>query len=112
MGRAAVPPGQPGPNRHTRPRPGGGEHLTARHWLIGRGISAQGKFLWVTCGVCGHSVDVGAELGAGPAGDEAMRAVARAYLAFARREARGRSASYEALAECVAADTALVGFIA
>jgi hypothetical protein len=55
---------------------------------------------------------VGAEPGAGPAGDEATGAVARAYLAFARREARGRSASYEALAECVAADAALIGFIA
>lgn len=39
-------------------------------------------------------------------------AVVRAYRAFARREARGRSAEYEALAESVAADAALVGFIA
>jgi hypothetical protein len=36
----------------------------------------------------------------------------RAYQAFARREARGRSAEYEALAESVAGDAALVGFIA
>jgi len=67
----------------------------------------------LTLGVCGHSVDVVAEPGAPAAGDgEAMRAVARDYRAFARREARGRSAPYEALAEGVAEDSALVGFIA
>jgi hypothetical protein len=49
---------------------------------------------------------------AGPASDEATREVARAYRAFARREARGRSAEYEALAESVAGDAALAGFIA
>jgi hypothetical protein len=38
--------------------------------------------------------------------------VVRAYQAFARREARGRSAAYQALAEPVAADPALVAFIA
>ena len=36
----------------------------------------------------------------------------RSYRDFARREARGRSAAYEALAESVADDRALVGFIA
>jgi hypothetical protein len=36
----------------------------------------------------------------------------QAYRAFARREARGRSAAYEALAESVADDEAMVGFIA
>jgi hypothetical protein len=41
-----------------------------------------------------------------------MEAVARAYRDFARQEARGRSAEYEALAESVAGDAALVGFIA
>ena len=40
-----------------------------------------------------------------------MDAVARAYRAFARQEARGRSAEYEALAESVADDATLVGFI-
>jgi len=49
---------------------------------------------------------------AGPADDEAVDAVVRAYRAFARREARGRSAAYEALAESVASDVALTGFIA
>jgi len=38
--------------------------------------------------------------------------VARTYRAFGRLEARGRSAAYEALAESVADDTALVSFIA
>ena len=41
-----------------------------------------------------------------------MDAVAWAYRDFARQEARGRSAEYEELAESVAADAALVGFIA
>lgn len=31
----------------------------------------------------------------GPGSDDAMRAVVQAYRAFARREARGRSAAYE-----------------
>jgi hypothetical protein len=47
-----------------------------------------------------------------PAGNDAARAVVRAYQAFARREARGRSAAYEALAESVARDPALLAFIA
>jgi hypothetical protein len=55
---------------------------------------------------------VGTVTSAGSASDEATREVARAYRAFARREARGRSAEYEALAESVAGDAALVGFIA
>jgi hypothetical protein len=46
------------------------------------------------------------------AGDDALTAVARTYREFARLEARGRSAVYEALAESVADDTALVSFIA
>ena len=46
------------------------------------------------------------------AGDDAATAVARTYRRFARLEARGRSAAYEALAESVASDTALVSFIA
>ena len=41
-----------------------------------------------------------------------MTAVQQTYRLFARREARGRSAAYESLAESVADDTALVGFIA
>jgi hypothetical protein len=45
-------------------------------------------------------------------GDDPVGAVARAYRRFARREARGRSAAYEALAESVADDAALAGFIA
>jgi len=39
-------------------------------------------------------------------------AVARTYRTFARAEARGRSAAYEALAEAVAGDAALVSFVA
>jgi hypothetical protein len=46
------------------------------------------------------------------AGDDAVTAVARAYQVFARREARGRSAAYESLAESVAKDAALTRFIA
>jgi Uncharacterized protein conserved in bacteria (DUF2332) len=46
------------------------------------------------------------------AGDDAATAVARTYRDFGRLEARGRSAAYEALAESVAGDTALVSFIA
>jgi hypothetical protein len=49
---------------------------------------------------------------AGPAGNDAIRGVMRDYRAFARAEARGRSAAYEALAESVADDAALVDFIA
>jgi len=55
---------------------------------------------------------------AGPLGNDAMTpndamtAVIRAYQTFAGREARGRSAAYEALAESVASDAALAGFIA
>ena len=48
----------------------------------------------------------------GSAGHDAVRAVVRSYRDVARREARGRSAAYEALAESVAGDRALVGFIA
>src|ERR1700742_4664843 len=48
----------------------------------------------------------------GPAGNSATETVVRAYQAFARREARGRSAAYEVLAESVARDPALVAFIA
>ena len=39
-------------------------------------------------------------------------AVARVYLAFARQEARGRSAAYESLAEAVAGDQGLTGYVA
>jgi hypothetical protein len=46
------------------------------------------------------------------AGDDVVTAVARTYRQFARLEARGRSAAYEAPAESVAGDTALVRFIA
>ena len=45
-------------------------------------------------------------------GDDAAMAVARTYRRFGRLEARGRSAAYETLAEAVADDAALVGFIA
>src|SRR6516164_2292418 len=48
----------------------------------------------------------------GQPGDDAVTAVAGTYRAFARLEARGRSAAYEALAESVAGDAALAGFIA
>ena len=44
--------------------------------------------------------------------DDATTAVARTYRAFARLEAQGRSAAYEALADSVAGDAALAGFIA
>ncbi len=44
--------------------------------------------------------------------NDQVTAVAEAYRAFARREARGRSAEYESLAESVADDPAVVGFIA
>ena len=39
-------------------------------------------------------------------------AVAKAYRLFAQQEARGRSAAYESLAESVAGDTAVAGFVA
>jgi len=45
-------------------------------------------------------------------GDDAAMAVARTYRRFGRLEAQGRSAAYEALAESVAGDAALVSFIA
>ncbi len=41
-----------------------------------------------------------------------MAEVERTYLGFARREARGRSAAYEALAESVADDAAVAAFVA
>jgi hypothetical protein len=41
-----------------------------------------------------------------------VTAIAETYRLFARREARGRSAAYESLAESVADDAAVVGFIA
>jgi hypothetical protein len=41
-----------------------------------------------------------------------VTAVQQTYRLFARREARGRSAAYESLAESVADDAALAGFIA
>lgn len=44
--------------------------------------------------------------------NDRLTAVAQAYRVFARREARGRSAEYERLAESVADDPAVVGFIA
>ena len=46
------------------------------------------------------------------AGDDSVTAVAEAYRLFARREARGRSPAYEALAEAVADDDAVTGFVA
>ena len=46
------------------------------------------------------------------AADDSVTAVAEAYRLFARREARGRSAVYEALAEAVAGDDAVTGFVA
>src|SRR5258708_20699795 len=46
------------------------------------------------------------------AGGDPVTAVAETYRAFARREARGPSAAYESLAESVADDAAVVGFIA
>jgi hypothetical protein len=53
-----------------------------------------------------------APLGATPAGEDPVASVARTYRAFARWEARGRSEAYESLAESVAADTAVAGFVA
>ncbi len=48
----------------------------------------------------------------GLAGDDPVGTVVQAYRLFARREARGRSAAYESLAESVADDAAVVDFIA
>jgi hypothetical protein len=45
------------------------------------------------------------------AGDDAAQ-IAEEYRVFARQEARGRSAAYQALAEAVADDAALVSFVA
>jgi hypothetical protein len=58
---------------------------------------------------------VGANSGSVPVVTQAdgdAAAVARTYRAFAREEAHGRSAAYEALAEAVAGDAALVRFVA
>ena len=44
--------------------------------------------------------------------DSDAAAVAQRYREFGRYEARGRSRAYEALAEAVAGDAALVSFIA
>jgi hypothetical protein len=60
----------------------------------------RGGFGWGTVPVVAQS------------GDDAMTAVARTYRRFGRLEARGRSAAYEALAESVAGDAALVSFVA
>jgi hypothetical protein len=46
------------------------------------------------------------------AGDDPAAAVAQAYRAFARLEARGRSAAYESLAESVTDDATLTSFLA
>ena len=46
------------------------------------------------------------------AGDDPVAAVVETYRAFARREARGRSAAYESLAESAADDAAIVDFVA
>jgi hypothetical protein len=48
----------------------------------------------------------------GLAGGDPVGTVVQAYRMFARREARGRSAAYESLAESVADDAAVVDFIA
>ena len=46
------------------------------------------------------------------AGDDPVDAVVEIYRAFARREAHGRSAAYESLAESVAGNAAIVQFVA
>jgi hypothetical protein len=46
------------------------------------------------------------------AGDDPVTTVAETYRAFAQREAHGRSAAYESLAESVAGDAAIVQFVA
>jgi hypothetical protein len=48
----------------------------------------------------------------GQAGDDPVAAVAQTYRTFARLEAHGRSAAYESLAESVAGDRPVAGFIA
>jgi hypothetical protein len=48
----------------------------------------------------------------GPVADHPVADVVQDYRAFARREARGRSAAYEALAESVAGNGAIVDFVA
>jgi hypothetical protein len=48
----------------------------------------------------------------GPGGGSQAAAVVREYQTFARREAHGRSAAYESLAEAVAGDRDVVEFIA
>jgi hypothetical protein len=45
-------------------------------------------------------------------GGDPVRAVVATYRSFARREARGRSAAYESLAELAAGDAAVTGFVA
>jgi hypothetical protein len=50
--------------------------------------------------------------GGGPAADDPVADVVRDYRAFARREARGRSAAYDALADSVAGNAAVVDFVA
>jgi hypothetical protein len=47
-----------------------------------------------------------------PAGEDPVASVARTYRVFARGEARGRSPAYESLAESVADDAAVAGFVA
>src|SRR5215469_3651321 len=44
--------------------------------------------------------------------DDRVTAVAATYRAFARQEARGRSAAYESLARAAAEDAAVAGFVA
>jgi hypothetical protein len=46
------------------------------------------------------------------AGDDPVAAVVETYRAFARREAHGRSAAYESLAESAADDAVIVDFVA
>jgi hypothetical protein len=45
-------------------------------------------------------------------GDDSVTTVARDFQLFARREARGRSAAYESLAESAAGDAEVTGFVA
>jgi hypothetical protein len=47
-----------------------------------------------------------------PARQDATADVVRTYQVFARREARGRSPAYEALAEAAAADPGIMRFVA
>src|SRR5258708_36077506 len=48
----------------------------------------------------------------GSAADDPVADIVRGYRAFARREARGRSAAYEALAESDAGNASVVDFVA